>query len=148
MFASNFDKNKITCIEPCYDVALEARKKGLKVYINYFDDLLIKKLTKSHPKFDLIFSANTITHISKYNSVFSNISKILDDKGTVIIEEPSLLETMRKNSYDQFYNEHIYVFSAIALQNILKKNNLEIYDIENIKVHGGSNRYYIKKKKK
>ena len=147
MFASNFDKNKITCIEPCYDVALEARKKGLKVYINYFDDLLIKKLTKSHPKFDLIFSANTITHISKYNSVFSNISKILDDKGTVIIEEPSLLETMRKNSYDQFYNEHIYVFSAIALQNILKKNNLEIYDIENIKVHGGSNRYYIKKKK-
>ena len=52
---------------------------------------------------------------------------------------------MRKNSYDQFYNEHIYVFSAIALQNILK-NNLEIYDIENIKVHGGSNRYYIKKK--
>ena len=55
------------------------------------------------------------------------------------------METMKKNSYDQFYNEHIYVFSAIALQNILK-NNLEIFDIENIKVHGGSNRYYIKKK--
>ena len=31
------------------------------------------------------------------------------------------------------------------MQNILKKNNLEIYDVENIKVHGGSNRYYIKK---
>ena len=28
---------------------------------------------------------------------------------------------------------------------ILKKNDLEIYDVENIKVHGGSNRYYIKK---
>ena len=146
-FASNFDTNKITCIEPCRDVALEAQKKGFKVYINYFDNLLVKKLIKSHTKFDLIFSANTITHISKYNSVFSNISKILDDKGTVIIEEPSLLETIRKNSYDQFYNEHIYVFSAIALQNILKKNDLEIYDIENIKVHGGSNRYYIKKRK-
>ena len=56
------------------------------------------------------------------------------------------METIKKNSYDQFYNEHIYVFSAIALQNILKKNDLEIFDIENIKVHGGSNRYYIKKK--
>ena len=73
------------------------------------------------------------------------MSKILSDNGTLIVEEPSLLETIKKNSYDQFYNEHIYVFSTIALQNILKKNNLEIYDVENIKVHGGSNRYYIKK---
>ena len=146
-FASNFDKKKITCIEPCEDVAIEAKKKGIKVYIKYFDDLLTKKLLKNHKKFDTIFSANTITHISNYNSVFSNISKILSENGTLIIEEPSLLETIKKNSYDQFYNEHIYVFSTIALQNILKKNGLEIYDVENINVHGGSNRYYIKKKK-
>ena len=144
-FASNFNKKIITCIEPCGEVAIEAKKKGLKVYIKYFDNLLVKKLINDHKKFDLIFSANTITHISNYNSVFYNVSKILSDNGTFIVEEPSLLETIKKNSYDQFYNEHIYVFSTIALQNILKKNNLEIYDVENIKVHGGSNRYYIKK---
>ena len=145
-FASNFNKSDITCIEPCGDVALEAKKKNLKVYVRYFDNFLVKKLIKNHKKFDLIFSANTITHISNLHSVFYNVSRILEDNGTFIIEEPSLLETIKKNSYDQFYNEHIYVFSAIALQNILKKNNLEIYDLENIKVHGGSNRYYIKKK--
>ena len=145
-FASNFNKSNITCIEPCSDAAIEAKRKNLKVYIKYFDDLLVKKLIKNHKKFDLIFSANTITHISDFNSVFSNISRILTDNGTFIVEEPSLLETIKKNLYDQFYNEHIYVFSTIALQNILKKNNLEIYDVENIKVHGGSNRYYIKKK--
>ena len=144
-FASNFNKKNITCIEPCGDVAVEAKKKGLNVYVNYFDDLLVKKLRKDYKKFDVIFSANTITHISDINSVFLNIAKILSDNGTFIVEEPSLLETIKNNSYDQFYNEHIYVFSTIALQNILKKNDLEIYDVENIKVHGGSNRYYIKK---
>ena len=146
-FASNFSKKNITCIEPCGDAAIEAKKRGLKVYVKYFDNLLIKKLIKNHKKFDVIFSANTITHISNFNSVFNNVSRILSDNGTFIVEEPSLLETIKKNSYDQFYNEHIYVFSSIALQNILKKNNLEIYDVENIKVHGGSNRYYIKKLK-
>ena len=50
MFASNFDRKKITCIEPCKDVALEARKKGLNVYINYFDDTLVNKLVKFHQK--------------------------------------------------------------------------------------------------
>ena len=144
-FASNFEKKRIICIEPCRDVALEAKKKGLRVYIKYFDNFLVEKLLRDHKKFDLIFSANTITHISNYNSVFSNISKLLTDHGTLIVEEPSLLETVKKNSYDQFYNEHIYVFSTLALINILKKNGLEIYDIENINVHGGSNRYYIKK---
>ena len=144
-FASNFKRTSITCIEPCGDVATEAKRKGLRVYVRYFDNLLVKKLIKDHKKFDVIFSANTITHISNLNSVFNNVSKILTKNGTLIIEEPSLLETIKKNSYDQFYNEHIYVFSTIALQNTLKKNNLEIYDVENIKVHGGSNRYYIKK---
>ena len=147
-FASNFNKKNIVCVEPCGDVATEAQKKGLQVYIKYFDKSLVKKLLEDHSRFDVIFSGNTITHISDYNSVFFNLSKILSDYGTLIIEEPSLLETVKKNSYDQFYNEHIYVFSTIALQNILKKNNLEIYDVENINVHGGSNRYYIKKKKK
>jgi len=49
-------------------------------------------------------------------------------------------------AYDQFYCEHIYVFSTLALREILKNFDLEIFDIENTKTHGGSNRYYIKKK--
>ena len=38
---------------------------------------------------------------------------------------------------------NIYMFS-IALKEILKKYDLEIFDVENTKTHGGSNRYYIK----
>ena len=147
-FALNFKKENIVCIEPCREVALEAKKKGLDIYIVYFDNNLVKKLIKKHQKFDLIFSANTITHISDYNSIFSNLSKILSHSGVLIIEEPSLLEAIKNNTYDQFYNEHIYVFSLIALNNILKRKDLEIYDVENLKIHGGSNRYYIKKRNK
>ena len=35
-------------------------------------------------------------------------------------------------------------FSTIALNKILDEFNLEIFDVENISTHGGSNRYYIK----
>ena len=69
----------------------------------------------------------------------------MTDRGSLIIEDPSLIECLKKNTYDQFYNEHIYVFSFIGLSYLLKKNNLEIYKVENLSVHGGSNRYYIKK---
>ena len=142
-FAKNFNKSSITCIEPCYDVGKALKKKGFKVYIRYFDDKLIRFFLKDPYKFDLIFSANTITHIDKIEKVLKNIKKILSSEGVFILEEPSFLECFKKNAFDQFYNEHIYVLSAIALKNILKKIGLKIFKIENIEIHGGSLRYYI-----
>jgi len=50
---------------------------------------------------------------------------------------------LKNNSYDQFYDEHVYVFSAIAIQCILKDYNLRLFDIDKISTHGGSLRYYI-----
>ena len=142
-FAKNFNKSQITCIEPCYDVGNALKKKGFKVYLKYFDDELIKIFFKKSDKFDLIFSANTITHIDKIERVLKNIKKILSDEGVFILEEPSFLECFKKNAFDQFYNEHIYVLSAIALKNILKKIGLKIFKIDNIEIHGGSLRYHI-----
>ena len=142
-FAKNFRRGQISCVEPCYDVWNALKKKGFKVYINYFDDKLVKILSKNPDKFDLIFSANTITHINKIEKVLKNIKKILSLDGVFILEEPSFLECFKKNAFDQFYNEHIYVLSTIALKNILKKVGLKIFKLENIEIHGGSLRYYI-----
>ena len=145
-FASNFDKKKIICIEPCLDVGNELKRKKFKVFTEYFDYKLCKKLKLKYKNFDLIFSANTITHINNLKEVLKNISRILSDEGVFILEEPSFLECFKKNAFDQFYNEHIYVLSAISLTNILSDLNLKIFEIENINVHGGSLRYYITKK--
>lgn len=142
-FASNFQKDKIICIEPCLDVGNELKRKKFKVFTQYFDKKLSDKLKLKYKNFDLIFSANTITHINDLKLVLSNIKNILSKNGVFILEEPSFLECFKKNAFDQFYNEHIYVLSAISLSNILKSLGLKIFRIENINVHGGSLRYYI-----
>ena len=142
----NFDKKKVIGIEPCKNLAKITSKKGYKTYSEYWNFSLAKRLKKKHGKINLIYSANTLTHISNLNDVFKSISYLLNNDGILIIEDPSLLECIKKNSYDQFYNEHIYLFSAISVKNFLNKYNLEIFDIKNLSTHGGSLRYYIKKK--
>ena len=142
---TNFDKKKVIGIEPCNNLAKITSKKGFITYNKYWNYKLAQKLKRKHGNIDLIYSANTLTHISNLNDVFRSISYLLSKKGILIIEDPSLLECMKKTAYDQFYCEHIYVYSAIALSNILKKFKLEIFDIEHTSTHGGSNRYYIKK---
>ena len=141
----NFDKKNAIGVEPCANLAKITSRQGYKTFSEYWDLKLAKKIKKKYNKIDLIYSANTITHISNLDSVFKSITEILSDNGVLIIEDPSLLECIKKISYDQFYNEHIYVFSALAVKNILKKHNLEIFDIKNLTTHGGSLRYYIKK---
>ena len=141
----NFRKNKVICVEPCGNLAKITKKKGYFTYSNYWNVELAKKIKKKFNSVDLIYSANTITHIENLDNVFRGITNILSKNGIVIIEDPSLLECIKKISYDQFYNEHIYLFSAISLTNILKKHNLKLFNIEKLTTHGGSLRYYIKR---
>ena len=143
----NFEKDKVIGVEPCSNLAKITKKKGYKTYDKYWNYNLSKTLKKKFKKIDLIYSANTLTHISDLDEVFRSITNVLSDSGVLIIEDPSLLECIKNNAYDQFYNEHIYVFSIISLKNILNKFNLEIFDVKNLQTHGGSLRYYIKRKK-
>jgi len=143
---ANFDKDRAIGVEPCKNLAKITKAKKYYTYDDYWDFKLSSKIKKKFKEADLIYSANTLTHISNLNEVFKSINLILSDEGVLIIEDPSLLECIKKNSYDQFYNEHIYVFSTIALKNLLKKFNLEIFDVKNLPTHGGSLRYFIKKR--
>ncbi len=145
VFLKNFNKENIIGVEPCKNLAKITKKKGFKTYSEYWNMRLSKKIA-TNKKIDLIYSANTLSHIKDISSIFKAINFALNKNGILILEDPSLLECMKKNAYDQFYCEHIYVFSAIALQKILNSFGLEIFDIEKTSTHGGSNRYYIKRK--
>jgi methylation protein EvaC len=142
----NFKKENVIGVEPCKNLAKITKKKGYLTYDKYWDFSLAKKIKKKFKSVDIIYSANTLTHISNLTNVFKSIKYLLSENGTVIIEDPSLLACLKKNSYDQFYNEHIYLFSALALKNLLSKFDFEIFDIENLSTHGGSLRYFIKRK--
>jgi len=144
-FVKNFDRKKVICVEPCSNVAKITQKMGYKTFINFWNMKLAKKIKSKIKNVDLIYSANTLSHIKDLNSVFNSISHILSDNGVLIIEDPSLLECFKKVSYDQFYNEHIYIFSLLSIKYLLKKHNLEVFNIKKITTHGGSLRYYIKK---
>ena len=145
-FIKNFSKRKAIGIEPCSNVEKITKNKGFNTYANYWNMTTANKILKKDGKVDLIYSANTISHIENLDEVFKAIDIILNKNGIIIIEDPSLLECLKKNTYDQFYNEHIYVFSLLGIESILRKYNFEIFDIQNLKIHGGSNRYFIKRK--
>ena len=142
VFLKNFPRQKVVGVEPCKNLA-EITKKKFKTYPNFWNKILSKKILEKHSKVDLIFSANTISHIPNIKETFEAIFNIISDDGVFVIEDPSLSSVIKINSYDQFYDEHVYVFSTLAVENIVKKYKLRLFDVEKINTHGGSLRYFI-----
>jgi len=117
---------------------------GYQSYTSFWNTELSEKIKSHHGKRDLIYAANCICHIHDLDDTFNAVKNILSDDGVFVFEDPSLLRILERNSYDQIYDEHPHIFSVTALDNILKNNGLKIFRVDNISVHGGSNRIYAK----
>ena len=147
VFLKNFNKKKIIAVEPCLNLAKITSNLGYKTYPKFWNKRLADKiLKKSKKKFDLIYSANTISHIPNLKETFDAIYKSLSDNGVFVFEDPYMGSVLKMNSYDQFYDEHVHLFSLIAISKIIKKFDLRIIDVEILNTHGGSIRFYVAKK--
>ncbi len=145
VFIKNFHKKNIIAVEPCKNLARLTNKKGFSTYDKFWDIKLSRKIIKDKGKLGLIYSANTISHIPNLKETFKAISISLDKNGVFVFEDPYIGSVLKHNSYDQFYDEHVHLFSFIAISNIVKKQNLKIIDVEILKTHGGSIRFYVAK---
>ena len=66
----------------------------------------------------------------------------------LIFEEPYLGSMFTKVSYDQIYDEHIFMFSVSSISKIFDLFDFELIDVLPQTTHGGSMRYVIGRKNK
>ena len=141
-FLCNFPKERSICVEPCDNFARITADMGYITSTDFWTTDLSKKIITEHGYMDLIYSANCICHIQDLDDAFKAIKNTLSPSGVFVFEDPSLLRMLERGSYDQIYDEHAHVFSVTALNNILRRNGLQIFSVDNLSVHGGSNRIY------
>lgn len=132
-------------VEPSRNVALIAREKGIEVLEKFFNSATTKDILKKYGQADVICGSNVMCHIENINSVFEGVYILLKDDGILFFEDPYLLDIIKKTSFDQIYDEHIYYFSGLSISELAKKHHMQLVDMVHQDVHGGSMRYYLKK---
>tara|TARA_B110000977_G_C11073753_1_gene490425 strand:- start:682 stop:1872 length:1191 start_codon:yes stop_codon:yes gene_type:complete len=144
----NFIDNKenILGFEPSKNVADKAISEGIPTLNEFFNYENASKLKNFVGKTDVIFASNCICHIPNLKDLIESIDKLLTKKGTFIFEEPYLGSMFNKVSYDQIYDEHIYMFSVSSVKKIFDLYNFELINVLPQETHGGSMRYIIKRK--
>jgi len=141
-FSNNIRKLNI---EPGTNVAEVARSKGIESWTEFFTENLAKKIVSQKGKAKAIVSTNVILNIEDLHELMKGVNTLLDEDGVFVFQDPYMPKILQRNSFDQFYDEHIYYFSVTSLSNLLKMHGFEIFNISEQDVHGGSMRIYAKK---
>lgn len=141
----NFLESNIPClgIEPSKNVAKVASDKGIDVITEFFDMQLAESIVQTHGKADAILSANVMCHIPYMHSIYDGVKFLLKEDGVFIFEDPYLGEVIEKSSFDQIYDEHVFLFSALSISHLANMHDLELIDVEHQITHGGSMRYTL-----
>jgi len=141
----NFVIDNIPClgVEPSENVAQVAMEKGIEVIAPFFDRPLAEHILQSHQKADAILSANVMCHIPYIHSIYDGVKTLLKEDGVFIFEDPYLGEIIEKTSFDQIYDEHVFLFSALSVNYLANMHDLELVNVEPQITHGGSMRYTI-----
>ncbi len=148
-FLENFKNSKFDHLgfEPSKNVSDLARKRGINSLHEFFSRKNLSKAQKFLGKTDIIFGANVICHIPDLIEFIKTADLLLSSDGKIIFEEPYLGSMYKKTSYDQIYDEHIFIFSVSSIKKIFESYDFEIIDAISQSTHGGSMRYVLQRKR-
>ena len=136
---------KILGIEPAKNLAKLANKNKIKTFNGFLTEKNIKKIKKGA---DLILASNVFAHSDNLDEMASCMIKLLNKKGTIVIEVQYLMNTLKDLTFDNIYHEHYNYWSLTSLMNFFKKFEVKLFKAEKIETHGGSLRVYLSKNKK
>ena len=112
----------------------------------FFSSKESEHIINKYKKADLIILKNVLAHVPDITDFVKGLSKLLNEKGIITLEFPSLINLISKSQFDTIYHEHYSYLNLLVVNKILKKFNLNIFDAETIPTHGGSYRVYISHK--
>ena len=135
-------------VDPAKNIAQIAIDNGINTIVDFFSSRVAKQIAKSYQKFDVAIARHMFAHNEDPAELLSAMSLILEEDGIFLIENAYALDTFQNGEFDQIYHEHMFYFSALSIDSLMKRFDFELIDFEHTSVHGGSGVFICGKKGK
>lgn len=129
-------------VEPSANVAEAARAQGVRTLVRFFDQTAAAEIRRESGPADLFVAANAMCHIPDLHSVVEGMKTLLKPEGMAVFEDPYVGDMLERTSYDQIYDEHVFLFSVHSIRHLLNLHGMELVNVEAIPTHGGSVRMF------
>ena len=134
---------KVQGVDPAANIVLLAEKSGINTICDLFNRGVVEKILENLGKASVITATNNFAHIDDLEKYMENVRMLLTDEGVFIFEAPYLVSLINHLEYDTIYHEHLSYLSVKPLVPFFKKFQMEIIDVEQVDIHGGSFRVFV-----
>ncbi len=131
-------------VEPAVNVAQAAIARGVPTITKLFGRQAARELVAEGTQADLLCGANVLAQVPDVNDFVGGMKLLLKARGVVTIEFPHLMRLMEENQFDTIYHEHFSYFSFLTAERIFAAHGLTLFDVDELRTHGGSLRIYAR----
>jgi SAM-dependent methyltransferase len=133
---------RIVGVDPAKNLVSEAIARGVETQLGYWDDRIAEEIlaSKGHPK--VVTATNVLAHVDDIHSFLGNVHRVLEPGGLFVCEVPYMVDLVDHGEFDTIYHEHLSYFLLGPLREALRRNHLEVIDVEHRSIHGGTIRVY------
>lgn len=143
---SYFSKKNIRVgVDPAKNLYNESKEKATEIIVDFFNSNVVKHLKTKYHIFDYIIAQNVFAHIIYPNDFLKYCSELMNENSTLYIQT-SQSDMIKNNEFGTIYHEHISFFNINSMNELCKKNNLYIHNINYPDVHGKSYLFELKLK--
>lgn len=134
---------RILGIDPASNIVRIAEKRGIETLCEFFSIEIAKQILRDKGPASVITGTNVVAHIDDLDSMITAIKLLLKPGGMFIFEAPYFVNLVNSLQYDTIYHEHLSYLSVKPLIKFFRRFSMEIFDIEQRDIHGGSFRVYV-----
>lgn len=128
--------------EPVLKLAAICEKQCDKVFQNYFNAKAFIDVYGGK-KASIVTAISCFYDMEEPNTFLKDVTSIMRKDGVLIIQQNYLVAMLKQNAFDNIVHEHLEYYSLLSLQNLLNRHGMEVYDIEENDLNGGSFRTFI-----
>jgi 2-polyprenyl-3-methyl-5-hydroxy-6-metoxy-1,4-benzoquinol methylase len=133
---------RVLGVEPAQNVAKAAEERGIPTLAKFFGVRTAGELQAAGQQADLLVANNVLAHVPDLRDFVAGLKLALKPRGIITLEFPHLLRLIQGNQFDTIYHEHFSYFSFLTAGDILARQGLTVFDVQEIPTHGGSLRVY------
>jgi SAM-dependent methyltransferase len=134
---------RILGVDPASNIVRIAEKRGIETLNEFFSMSVARQILSTKGKAAVITGTNVFAHIDDLEGLMTAVELLLDERGVFIIEAPYFVNLIKNLEYDTIYHEHLSYLSVKPLVRFFARFGMEIFEIDQRDIHGGSFRVYV-----
>lgn len=120
-----------------------AKVKNYKLFSDFFSStLFLEQFGKKKAK--IVTAISMFYDLDNPNKFLEDVKEILHPDGLFIIQQNYLVGMLAQYAFDNIVHEHLEYYSLESLENLLRGHGLEVFDVKQTDINGGSFRTFIK----